>query len=69
MFSRFVSAPLAQGLFPRVRRDVQEGTWEELVDDLGDDRDLEKNGAGNATDSRVKRQVEIPVIPEQDNTK
>ena len=69
MFSRFVSAPLAQGLFPRVRRDVMEGNWEELLDNLKDNMEVEKHGASNGTFARLKRQIEIPVIPEQDNTK
>ena len=62
MFSRFASAPLAQGLFPRVRRNIMEGIQEEMVDTL------EKNAAGNETDSRFKRQVENQDIQEQDNT-
>ena len=69
MFSRFVSAPLAQGLFTRVKRDVMEGTCEEMVDNLNDNMDVEKHGASNGTFARVKRQIEIPAIPEQDNTK
>ena len=69
MFSRFVFAPLAQELFPRVRRDVMEGTWEEMVDNLKDNMEVEKHGASNGTFARVKRQIEIPAIPEQDNTK
>ena len=69
MFYRFLSAPLPQGLFPRVKRDIMEGNWEEMIDNLNDDMVIENNGAGNATYSRVKRQVEIPDIPELDNTK
>ena len=66
---RFLSAPLPQGLFPRVKRDIMEGTWEEMIDNLNDDMVLENNGADNVTYSRVKRQVEIPDIPDLDNTK
>ena len=46
-----------------------EGTWEEMVDNLKDNMEVEKHGASNGTFARVKRQIEIPVIPEQDNTK
>jgi len=60
----FVSAPLTQPAFERVRRDVLEGTWEEMVDNLE-----EKNTAGNETDSRFRRQAEIPKIPDQDTSK
>jgi hypothetical protein len=56
-------------LFSRVRRDVLEGTWDEMVDDLDDNIELEKRATGNETDSRFKRQAEIPDIPDQDNTK
>ena len=46
-----------------------EGTWEEMVDNLKDNMEVEKQVASNGTFARVKRQIEIPVIPEQDNTK
>ena len=51
---------------------MQEGTFEELIDDIGDEGDgvIEKRAAGNGTASeRAKRQAEIPDDPEQDNTK
>jgi hypothetical protein len=56
-------------LSSRVRRDVLEGTWDEMIDDLDDNIELEKRAAGNETDSRSRRQAEIPDIPDQDNTK
>ena len=46
-----------------------EGTWEEMVDNLEDDGIVEKNTAGNETDSRFRRQAEIPKIPDQDTSK
>ena len=48
-----------------------EGTWEEMVDNLEDNGHgiLEKNTAGNETDSRFRRQAEIPKIPDQDTSK
>ena len=55
--------------FSRVRRDVLEGTWDEMLDDMDANIELEKRAAGNETDSRYKRQAEIPDIPNQDNTK
>jgi len=64
----FISAPLTQPGYERVRRDVLEGTWEEMVENLDDEDTLEKNG-GNKTDSRMRRQAEIPEIPEEDKTK
>ena len=54
--------------FSRVRRDVLEGTWDEMLDDMADNIELEKR-AGNETDSRYRRQAELPDIPNQDNTK
>eukprot|EP00092_Neocalanus_flemingeri_P029568 GFUD01032114.1.p1 GENE.GFUD01032114.1~~GFUD01032114.1.p1 ORF type:complete len:268 (+),score=50.94 GFUD01032114.1:264-1067(+) len=70
----FVLAPLIQGhlasapIFQRFKREVLEGTFEELVNNLADDK--EKRPAGNETAStRSKRQAQIPDIPDQDNTK
>ena len=39
-----------------------------MVENLDDEDTLEKN-AGNKTDSRMRRQAEIPEIPEEDKTK
>ena len=52
-----------------MRRDVEEATRDKMVDDLDENINLEKRAAGNATDSRLRRQAEIPDIPDQDNTK
>jgi len=60
----FVTAPLAPS-FQRVRRDVLEGTWEEMVADV----EIENNEKGNLTDTRFKRQAEIPDTPPLDNSK
>jgi len=65
----FVSAPLTAPGFERVRRDVLEGTWEELIDNMDDELTIEKKAGGNETDSRIRRQAEIPNIPDQDNSK
>ena len=46
-----------------------EGTWEEMIDNLEDDIIIEKKAGGNETDSRIRRQAEIPNIPDQDNSK
>ena len=50
-----------------------EGTFEELIDNVGGKEDatvVEKRSAGNETLSeRSKRQAEIPADPEQDDTK
>ena len=46
-----------------------EGTWEEMVDNRTGEDTLENNNAGNKTDSRLKRQAEIPEIPEEDKNK
>ena len=43
-----------------MRRDVLEGTWDEMVDDLDENINLEKRAAGNETDSRLRRQAELP---------
>ena len=51
---------------PRFRRDVLEGTLEEMLEAEADLRDER----GNTTISeRQKRQAEFPGAPEQDNTK
>ena len=56
-------------LYTRVRRDVQEGTWDEMIDNLGDDNEdipIEKKASGNDTVSeRSKRQADFPGTPEQ----
>lgn len=70
---QFASKP--QG-FQRFRRDVLEGTLEEMLEPEIEDEDFDlrwKSDAGNSTETgdRRKRQAEIPDIPEQniDNTK
>jgi len=71
----FVAAPLVQGqfasppTFQRFRRDVLEGTFEELIDVKEDDADQHKVAGNETMTERVKRQAEIPPEPEQDNTK
>jgi len=65
----FISSPLAELGYGRVRRDVLEGTWEEMVDNMTDEDTLENKNGGNKTDSRIRRQAEIPEIPEEDKTK
>jgi len=75
----FVAAPLIQGQFAsapklqRFKREVLEGTFEELIDRYNDEeneRIVEKRSANNETVSeKVKRQAEIPETPEQDATK
>ena len=42
-----------------------EGTWEEMVADV----EIENNEKGNLTDTRFKRQAEIPDTPPLDNSK
>jgi len=68
----FVAAPLVDGQFSgsqqfqRVRRDVLEGTWEEVVEDSH----TEERKPGNETSyERSKRQAEFPGNPEEDITK
>ena len=58
----------------RFKREVLEGTIEELIDSFNDEDNeratMEKRAANNETVSeKVKRQAEIPETPEQDNTK
>ena len=58
----------------RFKREVLEGTYEELIDSFNDEGNertvMEKRAANNETVSeKVKRQAEIPETPEQDNTK
>jgi len=73
----FVAVPLIPGHFAsaptnqRFRRDVLEGTAEELFDNGAEDEAiLEKKSAGNETFSeRYKRQAEFPGTPEKDDTK
>jgi len=78
----FVAAPLTQGPFAispfeRVRRDVLEGTWTEMIDKSTDEEAenqiLSKRAAGNETvvSPKVRRQADFPGTPEQnqDNTK
>ena len=52
---------------PRFRRDVLEGTLEEMLEDV-EVEESHKEG-GNSTMSRQRRQAEFPGAPEQDNTK
>ena len=49
----------------RVRRDIAEGTWDEMVDN----EIFQENGIRNVTMERRKRQAEIPETPAQDNNK
>ena len=59
----FVAAPLVTTqTFQRFRRDVMEGTLEEMIDNTFE-------AAGNDTSDISKRQAEFPGNPEQDNTK
>ena len=54
---------------PRFRRDVLEGTLEEMLEAEAGEADL-RDERGNATIfERQKRQAEFPGAPEQDNTK
>ena len=58
----FVAAPIVTTqTFQRFRRDVLEGTLEEMIDNTFE--------AGNDTSTFSKRQAEFPGNPEQDNTK
>jgi len=74
---RLVAIPLIQGHFAsspfkRFKRDMLEGTFEELIDNFPeeDQHTIEKRSAGNETSStKSKRQAEIPENPKQDNTK
>ena len=50
---------------PRFRRDVLEGTLEEMLEEVEESHKEE----GNSTVSRQRRQAEFPGAPEQDNTK
>jgi len=60
----FTAAPLVTTqAFQRFRRDVLEGTLEEMVD-------MEAVSRANTTEAeRVRRQAEFPGSPDQDNTK
>ena len=53
---------------PRFRRDVLEGTLEEMLEEVEEVEESHKEG-GNSTMSRQRRQAEFPGAPEQDNTK
>jgi len=57
-FAAGPTQPAVQPAFQRFRRDVLEGTWEEMAE-----------RAGNTTEGRARRQAEFPGDPEQDNTK
>lgn len=52
----------------RFRRDVLEGTFEEMLDNEHD-LDIDFGDDGNSTILREKRQAEFPGAPEQDTTK
>ena len=52
----------------RFRRDVLEGTLEEMLDSQHD-LELDLRDDGNSTIAREKRQAEFPGAPEQDSTK
>ena len=49
----------------RVRRDLPEGTWDEMVDN----EIFQEKVSRNVTMERRKRQAEIPETPAQDNNK
>ena len=55
---------------PRFRRDVLEGTLEEMLEEV-EEVEVEESHkeGGNSTMSRQRRQAEFPGAPEQDNTK
>ena len=53
---------------PRFRRDVLEGTLEEMLEEEVEEEESHKE-EGNSTMSRQRRQAEFPGAPEQDNTK
>ena len=54
----------------RFRRDVLEGTLEEMLDNAEEDvAEYLRDDDGNSTISRNKRQAEVPGAPEQDETK
>ena len=57
-FAAGPAQPAVQPAFQRFRRDVLEGTWEEMAE-----------RAGNTTEGRARRQAEFPGDPEQDNSK
>ena len=52
---------------PRFRRDVLEGTLEEMLEEVEVEESHKEEG--NSTVSRQRRQAEFPGAPEQDNTK
>ena len=60
-----IPSPLVLPL-PRFRRDVLEGTLEEMLEEVEEESHKEE---GNSTVSRQRRQAEFPGAPEQDNTK
>jgi len=74
----FLAAPLIKGQFAsapkfqRFRRDVLEGTLEEMLDqeepELGEDN-FKEEGGNFTLSHREKRQAEFPGAPEQDNSK
>ena len=55
----------------RFRRDVLEGTLEEMLEEMEEVEEVEESHKeeGNSTMSRQRRQAEFPGAPEQDNTK
>jgi len=76
----FVAAPLIQGQFAsapksqqRFKREVLEGTFEELTDNFTDDEeetiDNKRSGTNETISEKVKRQAEIPEPPPQDSSK
>ena len=54
---------------PRFRRDVLEGTLEEMLEEEEVEEEESHKEEGNSTMSRQRRQAEFPGAPEQDNTK
>ena len=54
---------------PRFRRDVLEGTLEEMLEEVEEEEEESHKEEGNSTMSRQRRQAEFPGAPEQDNTK
>ena len=60
----FVSAPLVTQTFQRFRRDVLEGTLEEMLD-----RETVSANSNSTAGDISKRQAEFPGNPEEDKTK
>ena len=54
---------------PRFRRDVLEGTLEEMLEAEAGEADLRDERGNTTISERQKRQAEFPGAPEQDNTK